>query len=243
MRLYCPPEAIAKNKIIVSDSGQIRHMAVVLRLKQGDRLTAFDGKSKEYECKISALSAGQAELEVLKIRKNRLLENARITLACAIPKKAKMDFIVEKTTELGVDTIIPLRTRRTIIALEGERAGNRLRRWQNIAKEASKQCARIELPKVEAVAEFKDIVRRAKEYDLALISYLGIGNQHIKDIVPEKSPKSIIVFIGPEGDFSDEEIALAKENGCLGVSLGELTLKVDTAAIAVAAFLRFSMRG
>ncbi len=214
-------------------------MSCVLRLKKGDRLTAFDGESKEYECKIIALSEKKAELEIFKTKRAQFLEEVRITLACAIPKKAKMDFIVEKVTELGVHTIIPLHTHRTIVDLEGERARNRLRRWQAIAKETSKQCARIELPKIEAVTEFKDIVMRAKEYDMALIPHLGIKNVYLKDIVLKNSPKSVIVFIGPEGDFSEAEIRQAKENGCQGVSLGALTLKVDTAAIAVAAFLRF----
>ena len=240
MRLYCPAEIIGKDTIVISSKKEIRYMATVLRLKNGDVVEVFDGKSAEYKCKIKSLSKDKAELAILG-RKQFLSSNAlQLTLACAIPKKAKMDFIVEKATELGVDTIIPLHTHRTIVELSGERAEHRLQRWQAIAKEASQQCGRIKLPMVEAVAEFSDIVKRIKEYDMALIPYLGAGNQHIKDVAFKKGRKSILVFIGPEGDFSEEEIALAKENGCHGISLGELTLKVDTAAIAVVAFLKFS---
>lgn len=213
-------------------------MVSVLRLKEGDRIEVFDGKSMEYECRINRLCKDKADLAILSTKTAHSFKGAHITLACALAKKAKIDFIIEKATELGVDTVIPLHTQRTIVEVSGLKLGNRLKRWQNIALEASKQCGRIHLPKIEPVSEFKDVVLKAKEYELALIPHLGIKNKSLKDIVSKSNAASVIVFIGPEGDFSEEEIRLAKKNGCREVSLGELTLKVDTAAIAAVAFLR-----
>ena len=148
-----------------------------------------------------------------------------------------------------MDRIIPIKTARTIVEYSPEKAKEKLKRWQAIAVEASKQCGRIKLPEIEPVTLFRDAVSKIKEYDLALIANLGVDNQDLKGImsnfsrcsgIPLKAGKgkSIIIFIGPEGDFSPREIKSAKESGCIGASLGDLILKVDTAAISVIAFLR-----
>lgn len=241
MRIYCPPKNITSSKIIISDKKQLHHLAAVMRHKQGDRLFVFDGESKEYECKICTLAKDRAELSILSVKEYSPAKGPSISLACAMPKKTKMDYIIEKATELGVERIIPLKTQRTIVELSPERLIHKLSHWQNIINEASKQSARIRLPQLEPVSSFKNAIREAKAYDLALIPHLGAGNRHIKDVVSNFRGKSAIVFIGPEGDFTEREISLAKAYGCVAVSLGENVLKVDTAAIAVVAFLRFSV--
>lgn len=238
MRIYCPIEAVTKNKITVSDKKQIHHLAHVLRLKAGDSLSVFDGESKEYECEIIKITKDRADLLIHKVKIPLLTKHLSISLACAIPKKSKMDYIIEKATELGVDRIIPLKTERTIVNLSSKGCASKLRRWQSIAIEASKQAGRIKLPRLEPVTAFNSAIVRVKEYDLAIIPHLGGGNQDIKDVVSRAGFSSILIFIGPEGDFSQAEINLAKESGCIAVSLGEWTLKVDTAAIAAVSFLR-----
>lgn len=239
MRIYCPPENITTSKIIITDKKQLHHLLTVMRRKQGGRLFVFDGESKEYECKIDSLAKDRAELSILGVKKYPPAKGLSISLACAMPKKTKMDYIIEKATELGVEKIIPLKTGRTIVELSEERLIHKLSRWQNIINEASKQSARIRLPELLPVSSFKNAVKEAREYDLAIIPHLGARNRHIKDVVSGFSGKSVIVFIGPEGDFTEAEVSLAKACGCLAVSLGENVLKVDTAAIAVVAFLRF----
>lgn len=240
MRIYCPAEIIGKETIVISAKNEIRHMRTVLRLKHGDMVEVFDGKEAEYKCKIKSLSKEKAELVILGKKQTLSSGPLRLTLACAIPKKAKMDFIVEKATELGVDTIIPLHTHRTIVELSGERAEHKVRRWQAIAQEASKQCGRIRLPQILPVSEFEDVVKKAKTYDLAIIFYVGAKVKTLREAFSGKKAHSVIVFIGPEGDFSEEEIRLSKQYGCAEASLGALTLKVDTAALASVAFLRLS---
>ena len=262
MRIYCPPEHITQNKITIFEREQICHLRDVMRLKTGARLFVFDGESREYECMIKEIAKERVDLAVRSVKKIPKAKGLNVTLACAIPKKAKIEYIIEKATELGVDTIIPLQTERTIVRISLESAYNKLKRWQNIAKEASKQCGRIKLPQVEPVAGFNNLICRIKAYDLAIIPHLGAGNRHIKDVISnfsrcsgiplpvstgsrlrrEKAGKgrSILVLIGPEGDFSQDEIRRSEACGCIGVSLGEFTLKVDTAAIAAVSFLRLS---
>ncbi len=213
----------------------------------------FDGESQEYECVIDDIAKDKAELSVLRLRSGLMVSIVEpsvvragkalsikldLTLACALPKKVKMDYIIEKTVELGVDRIIPIKTERTIVEYSPEKAKEKLKRWQAIAIEASKQCGRIKLPEIKPVSGFDKIVSQVKNYELAVIPHLGPGNKSLKEIFCDSRPSSLIIFIGPEGDFSGREIKLAKENGCIGVSLGDLVLKVDTAAISVIAFSR-----
>lgn len=238
MRIYAPAQAVTKSRIFISDSRQVHHLADVCRLKAGDALVVFDGISSEYECVIEQISRDRADLSILKARKTVQPKASGITLACAIPKKAKMDYIVQKVTELGVERIIPLHTERTVVELKEDSAANKLRRWQAIAMEASKQCGRVKLPVIEPVSEFKDVAARIQDFDLAIMPHLGIDNIALSDAVRNSQAARIIVFIGPEGDFSESEVMLAKAKGCIGVSLGNLVLKIDTAAIAVVSFLR-----
>ncbi len=239
MRIYCPPEQISQNKITILEKGQIRHLRDAMRLKAGDSLCVFDGNAREYECVIEKIYGDRVELLIRKIKKTAQAKSPlSITLACAIPKKAKIEYIIEKAAELGVEKIIPLATDRTVVRIPAERAQNKLKRWQAIAREASKQCGRIKLPVIETVTSFREAIARAGDYDLALIPYLGGSKQEVKEVMAGFCGMSVIAFIGPEGDFSGQEVKLAKDNGCIGVSLGELTLKVDTAAIALAAYLR-----
>ena len=237
MRIYCPSTKIIRDKIVILDPCQIHHLSSVKRLKKGDRVVVFDGESQEYECVIDSIAKNKVELSVGKIRK-AVPVKLDLTLACALPKKVKMDYIIEKTVELGVDRIIPIKTERTIVEYSPEKAKEKLKRWQAIAIEASKQCGRIKLPQIEPISEFNKVVTQAKDYKLAVIPYLGLDNKSLKEIFRDSRPASVIIFIGPEGDFSPREIKLAKENGCIGASLGDLVLKVDTAAISVIAFSR-----
>jgi len=226
------------DRIIISDPMQIRHLAVVLRLKRGDEVSAFDGKEREYLCQIEKIAKDKLTLRILQT-KVPSLNNIEITLACAIPKNVKMDYIIQKTTELGVSRIIPMHTKRTIVKIDSRKAADKQKRWQRIAQEASKQCKRIRFPLIDPVREFKDVLSEISRYDLAIIPNLEKGNKAIANAVNAFKGKSILFFIGPEGDFTPDEIASAREKGCVGVSLGDLVLKVDTAAIAVTAFLRF----
>ena len=237
MRIYRPRANITRDRIIILDPGQIHHLSLVKRLKKGDRVVVFDGESQEYECVIDSIAKNRVELSVGKVRKAASTELV-LTLACALPKKVKMDYIIEKTVELGVDRIIPIKTERTIVEYSSEKAKEKLKRWQAIAIEASKQCGRIKLPEIEPISEFSKVVFQVKNYKLAVIPHLGLDNKPLKEIFHDFRPASVIIFIGPEGDFSGREIKLAKENGCIGVSLGDLVLKVDTAAISVVAFSR-----
>ena len=236
-RFYCPSHNISVDKITFLDKEQVHHIKDVLRLKINDKVKVFDDWGNEYICLLKEFLNNQVILEI----KNRLLSKThkiKITVACAIPKKSKMDDIIDKLTQLGVERIIPLVTQRVIIKFDKDKENQRLQRWKKIAQSGSQQSQRNTLPVIEAIKGFNEILSESKNFDLKLIPTLLGKRKSLKEILANAKPKNILVLIGPEGDFTDEEIDLAIKAGCIPVSLGELVLRVDTAAIAVTSFIR-----
>jgi 16S rRNA (uracil1498-N3)-methyltransferase len=238
-RFFCLSGNISTDKIIINDKGQVHHFRDVLRLKANDEVLVFDEERNEYACNVEKIN----NIIVLNIKAKHKFcikeDKVKITVACAIPKKAKFDDIVDKLTQLGVQKIIPLETERVIIKLDKAKERARQERWRNIALGAACQSQRNSLPVIEAVTKIEEVLMDLDNYDLKLIPALSGKRKPLKDIIAESNPKNIIIFIGPEGDFTQAELDLAKKSGCVPVSLGDLVLRVDTAAIAVASFIRF----
>jgi 16S rRNA (uracil1498-N3)-methyltransferase len=238
-RFFVPSQNISKDKIIVLDKKQVHYIKDVLRLKVRDELVIFDEKENEYTCLLEKL---KPEL-TLDIKKMVLavanLKKINLTVACAIPKKSNMDDIIDKLTQLGVARIIPLKTQRTIVRLDEQKKQLRLNHWQKIAQSSSEQSQRRNLPIIATIKGIKEVLTETKEYDLKLILTLTGERKSLKEILEKGKPKNILVLVGPEGDFSEDEISLAKKYGCIAVSLGKQVLRVETAAVAVASYIKF----
>lgn len=238
MRVYCESKDIFKDTIVVTDPKDLHHLIDVLRVKSGDSLDVFDG-NKEYSCKVTRVSSKALEAKINAAKAMKPNSGIEVTIACAIPKKQKMDYIIEKCSELGVFGIIPLVTERTIVRVEGKDMEHKLIRWRKIAKEAASQSARVSPAVIEKARTFKEALFLRKNFGLALIPNLKPRAKSINEVTRNFRGKSVIAFIGPEGDFSSDEIKLAEKAGFISISLGNLVLKVDTAAIAVSAFFHF----
>ena len=180
----------------------------------------------------------------LEIKEKRPVNDltTQITVACAIPKQVKMDDIIDKLTQLGAARIIPLQTERVIVKLDQSKKLQRFQRWEKIALSAVKQSQRSNFVLISPVTELKDLLSNLQDYDLKLIPTLSSERKTLKNIFNQtiKPLKKIIVLIGPEGDFTEKEIALAKAAGFFPVSLGQQVLRVDTAAIAVVSFIKLN---
>jgi len=238
-RFFVPSQNISKDKIIVSDRKQAHYIKDVLRLKVKDELVIFDEKENEYTCLLEKLQP-----EVTLYIKEMFLaalnsKKINLTVACAIPKKSDMDDIIDKLTQLGAARIIPLKTQRTIVKLDEKKKQLRLNHWQKVAQSASEQSQRKSLPIIETIKDIKEVLTETKEYDLKLIPTLTGERKSLKEILEKVKPKNILVLVGPEGDFSEGEISLAKKSGCIAVSLGKQVLRVETAAVAVASYIKF----
>ena len=241
-RFYSPIQNITQDKIILSDKKHVHHLRDVLRLKAGDRVIIFDNKGNECTVVVEELSSRTQRVTFLVKDRHKVtphLKRIKITVACAMPKKSKMDDIVDKLTQLGIDRIIPLETERVIIRLDKQKKILRQRRWKKIALSASQQSGRCNIPIVDPVKDIDEVLSDSKVYDLKIIPTLLEGQKSLKEIFIQANPKNVLVLIGPEGDFTQKEINLAKKQGCLPVSLGDLVLRVETAAVAVASFMRF----
>lgn len=227
--------------VILSDHTQLHHLRDVLRVRPLEKVAFFDGSGNEYIAVVTEIGPGAARLEV-KERRQATEPGVKITVACAIPKKVKMDDIVDKLTQLGVQRLIPLQTERVVVRLDKQKKADRLLRWQKIALSASKQSQRSRLPMIDPITEFKDAVLAASGFDLKLIPTLEGRRESLKEVFSGFSGKieKVMLLIGPEGDFTPGEVALAKEAGFLPVSLGLQVLRVDTAAIAVVSFIKLN---
>lgn len=240
-RFYLPPEYI-KGNIAVIVGEEAHHILDVMRLKKADRIQAFDGKGALYQGRILDTAYKKVKLKIERVQQDLQVPNLEITLVQALPKKNKMDYIIEKCTELGVDSIIPIQTGRTIVKLYRTKEAIRKRRWLKIAQEAAKQSGRTTIPQVKNLTPWPDVLSILGDFDLKLLLCLSEETRKIKDVLrPQNKPRRIILFIGPEGDFTPDEIRQACACGCLAVSLGANVLKSDTAAVTALAMINYEL--
>lgn len=239
-RFYVPKESVSGGYIRIT-GGQAHHIVDVMRLKKLDKVVTFDGTGKEYTGFIKDIKGRSVTVEIVETRTPSGRDTSKITLIQAIPKKDKMDYIAEKATELGVSAIIPLITRRTIPDWDQAKMAAHAARWRKIATEASKQCGRTDIPKIDEVKSFSGLAAGVSDYDLALIAALDDKAESLKDVLASFKGGRIAVAIGPEGDFTPGEVAEAVKAGFKLVNLGSRVLKSDTAGLAVLAILNYEL--
>jgi 16S rRNA (uracil1498-N3)-methyltransferase len=224
----------------ITDAGQIHHLKNVLRLKKNDGVVVCDGGGNEYAGVIVGIDRRKAVIRVTAAQLGRP-RKIKLTIACAIPKGSRMDDVIDQLTQLGVARIIPVETARGVVKLDEAGREARLKRWQKIAQNAARQSQRKSVPFIGPVTGIADVVSQSAAYALKLIPHLTGERTMIKDVLAGKKPESVLVLIGPEGDFTPEEVGLASAAGFIPVSLGGTVLRVATAAAAVAAYIEFAL--
>ncbi len=243
-RFYVPKENVNLNdKIIVVTGEEYHHIVDVMRLGESDKVHVFDGAGSEYHGVIRSISNHIKKLVISidSIEKRTGDKTVEIILAQAIPKKSKMDFIVEKATELGVDVIVPVISERTIVKLKGGDLDKKQSRWSKIAIEAAKQCGRVDVPIIKKAEKFDSIVKELNNYDYILMAHLEKNTQPLKEVLKNVVRGKIIIFIGPEGDFTHDEIKSISAKGCKFVSFGSRVLKSDTAGLFALSVISYEL--
>ncbi|MFA6129894.1 MAG: RsmE family RNA methyltransferase [Candidatus Omnitrophota bacterium] len=240
-RFFVDKIDVKDKNIFLNDPEQLHHLRDVLRIKLSEQVAVFDNRGNEFIAAVVEIGPGAVKLEIKEKRPPKVL-SLSLTVACAIPKKVKMDDIVDKLTQLGVECIIPLETERVIVRLDKQKKIQRFQRWEKIALSAAKQSQGSRLAVIKPVSPLKDVLLSVDDFDLKLMPTLEGKRKSLKEALAHecKNIKKIIVLIGPEGDFTPQEVALATKAGFLPVSLGERVLRVDTAAIAVASFIKLN---
>jgi 16S rRNA (uracil1498-N3)-methyltransferase len=239
-RFYVPEGNIRKNEITI-DGKEAHHIIDVMRLKETDKVVVFDGTGNEYTGFIKGIDPHlkNVSVEVVRVERPAPESIPEVILAQAIPKKSKMDYIVEKASELGASRVIPLVTERTIVRPDSASSKRKVERWRKIAVAAAKQCGRTSIPKITKISTYGEALKNIDQYDLAIMACLSGETVSIRESLAGIKAGKIIVFIGPEGDFTDGEIEMFNESNCKHVSLGQRVLKSDTAGLFVLSVLNY----
>jgi 16S rRNA (uracil1498-N3)-methyltransferase len=241
-RFYCQDADFSKSSVVISDPHEIHHIKDVLRLKKGALIQIFNAKSQQADAVIEEINKEAIGVSVKTVKQNEEAR-AKIILACAPPKKGKFEFIIEKCTELGVDEIIPLKTKRTEVLFKEDGMAGKLNRFESVAVNAAKQSKRTKVPRIYPMTGLPQVLQTLDPNGVHLFPSLHHHPKHISDVLLKAGKqKQVTIFIGPEGDFTPDEVELAVKHGCVPVSLGDTVLKVETAAIAAVALVKFLCR-
>lgn len=210
-----------------------RQIVSVLRLRSDDDIRLFNGDGFEYTAVITEIRRGAVAVRVTRRDPGRARLMPSLTVGLALIKHERFEWALQKLTELGVDRVIPMATERTVLSFRVDRAAQRLARWQRIVTEAAEQSGRVTLPEICPVAEFADVLAESSD---ARAIVLWEDEQAI-DLPRLLDDRPTLLLIGPEGGFSAAEVDLARAMGVETVSLGPLTLRAETAAVAATAMV------
>jgi 16S rRNA (uracil1498-N3)-methyltransferase len=242
-RFYSTNVSISSRAVSIDDPDELHHLKSVLRLKLGDEVEFVNGQGLLARGILNLLTKTRAEAKIDRVETFSRKTGPRIVLACALPKKAKFEYILEKVTELGVDEIVPLVTERTEVVVGKTKAERKDQRFFRVVLNACKQSRRVWFPEIHPVMTFTDALKTfAGESNALFIPWLGGERSSLKKVFEDTSwmdVAKVVFFIGPEGDFTPQEVALAVKSGAVPLDLGEMVLKVDTAAVAVVAYAKF----
>jgi 16S rRNA (uracil1498-N3)-methyltransferase len=244
-RFFVNPGQIDNINSIISILGSdVKHIRKVLRLKEGQELEICDGEGMEYRVLIDTIHDDKIDTIIEEVYPSKRESNIRITLYQGLPKSMKMDIIIQKCTELGIHSIIPISTNRTIVKIENSKAENKkIERWQRIAYEAAKQSKRGRIPQIGKVKYLQNIWEDLCDNELNIIAYENESTKGLKQILYNHTTniKKIGIIIGPEGGFEEQEIEDAKANGVLSFTLGPRILRTETAGFTALTIVMYAL--
>lgn len=238
-RFFLPQNQIQNNRGTITGD-ELEHLKKVLRLRPGDAVTIFDDAGREHEGIIRAYGRGRGEIEIVKSYQAGRESSLEATLALGLTKGEKIDFVVEKATELGVHAIAPFVSAHTVPRLDRGKIDRRRERWQKIALSAAKQSGRTRIPEILPLSDFAALIRKPWSCSLKLLFWEQESRQTLNQIRETPlDPPAVVLFIGPEGGFSTEEASQAIAHGFQPIRLGNRILRAESAAIAVLSIVQF----
>lgn len=235
---YTSPEKISKETLTI-DGDEARHILLVLRRGAGDEIDVVDGRGTKYRVMIEEVSRDFLQGRILARTRMENEPDCYVILAQAICRKERMDFLIEKATEIGVSSIIPIVTERNLVKVGGAaREKTKTDRWRRLAIAAMKQSLRTVLPEIHEVTPFDQLLPQIGNFDLCLIASLDKDAKSVKECEQLKTrPNRVLLIVGPEAGFTEEELTQAKARGAIPVSLGSRRFRTDTAGVVFSALV------
>ncbi|MGB2698367.1 MAG: 16S rRNA (uracil(1498)-N(3))-methyltransferase [Candidatus Zixiibacteriota bacterium] len=239
---YSKPENIKKDTLKIPGEEK-KHIVSVLRYKEGDSIDVVDGRGYVYKVEIADIKKNEIHCKIISKKSGENEPKIQLSLAQSLCKGYKMDWLIEKATEIGVSSVIPLLTERTIIKLgDSKKEKAKIDRWRKIAIASMKQSLRSFLPDIKPVTQLKKLLPEIRKYDLTLVGSLESDAENLRDLRQlKKSTKNILAIVGPEAGFTDEELNQLKSAGAIPVSLGRRRLKTETAGIVLSSLVLYEL--
>ena len=247
-RFFVEPDRVTSDGRIIISGTDVNHMKNVLRMKKGDALTVCDSTGTEYGCELDSFEKDAAVCLILSSKPGMTEPRTPVTLLQGVPKGDKMELIIQKNIELGVNRIIPVMMERTVVRFsDGKDAAKKAERWRRIAGEASKQCGRLKVPEITDPMTLKQALAliNGEPRGLRIVPYENEADRRLKSALKgafgvDPIP-NISFLIGPEGGISEAEMELLEKEDFTPVSLGRRILRTETAGFAVMAAIRYEL--
>jgi len=208
-----------------------RHLVRVLRLTLGAKLIVFDGGGGEYAARISKINNGRVEVTLSERRQPMTESPVDITLAQGLIRGERMDLVLQKATELGVSRIVPVAMERCVTRLSPQRLEKRMRHWQNVVIGACEQCGRTVMPVIESLQSSAELTENATESEYPLRLLLQTDSTTRIDDIQQPAGRRILLWVGPEGGFGENEAAAAVTKGFRSLRMGPRILRTETAGL------------
>ncbi|MEW9701584.1 16S rRNA (uracil(1498)-N(3))-methyltransferase [Paenibacillus sp. SI8] len=238
-RYFLPPEKFQGTAHTVTIEGDdAHHLQRVMRAEIGDKVICSNGVNREALVRITELDKGCVTAEVVEDLPMNAEAAVEVWVAQSLPKGDKMETVIQKGTEIGAARFLPFLSERTVVQYDAKKEAKRTERWQKIAKEAAEQAHRNRVPQVAGVLTWKQLLAQLKDVDCAWICYEKEDGQQLRPAIQQAAAsgklergKRVLIAVGPEGGFTEQEIRQAEEAGFRSVSLGARILRTETAAM------------
>ena len=242
-RFFVSPGAFQGTRVVLQ--GDVAHqISAVLRMREGDTIVVLDDSGWEFEARLTQVGRTEATGEILERRPAGAELRVRLTLFQSLLKRDNLEWVLQKCTEIGVAAFVPVVSQRTIVSRPQDVSDSKIRRWRRIVVEAAEQSRRARLPVVHPVVRFEQAVAGMGGFDLSLIPWEEEKDAGLRATLAaakgeQRGPLSVALFVGPEGGFAGDEVALATAHGARPVTLGPRILRAETAAVVAVSLILY----
>lgn len=241
-RFFTPKNNInLEQNTCIIEGEDVKHISRVLRCKENDKLEVCDMDNNEYVCEIREINKDNILLDIIETVNIKRESKLKIRLYQGMPKGTKMELILQKLTEIGVDEIVLVQTKRSVTKIDNKKEDKKIERWERIIYEAAKQSKRGKIPTLRGVLSFKEALEDMKNNDINLCPYENERTVAIKQAIKDVDANSVGIFVGPEGGFEEDEIERIQDIDGKVVSLGPRILRTETASVVASSIVLYEL--